>query len=168
MFKLNVFLATLLLICQILVFLSPNPVYSVLFLILAFLSAAVIIFLFKVDFLSLIYVIVYVGAIAILFLFVVMMLSVKYVAPKVDLTYLVYFVLFFIFSLNSVQFMSNLISNSNVNLTDRIDIIDYIANIELLGQITYNYYCTAVLLAGLVLLVALVGAISLTQTNYKK
>jgi NADH:ubiquinone oxidoreductase subunit 6 (subunit J) len=55
-----------------------------------------------------------------------------------------------------------------VNLNDRIEFIDYISNIELLGQITYNYYCTAVLLAGLVLLVALVGAISLTQTNYKK
>ena len=68
---------------SLLLIFSRNPVYSVLFLILAFLSAAVIIFLFKVDFLSLIYVIVYVGAIAILFLFVVMMLSVKYVAPKV-------------------------------------------------------------------------------------
>jgi NADH:ubiquinone oxidoreductase subunit 6 (subunit J) len=55
-----------------------------------------------------------------------------------------------------------------VNLNDKIEFIDYISNIELLGQITYNYYCTAVLLAGLVLLVALVGAISLTQTNNKK
>jgi NADH-quinone oxidoreductase subunit J len=59
------------------VFLSKNPVHSVLFLILTFFNSSAIVLLLNADFLALIFVIVYVGAIAVLFLFVVMMLNIK-------------------------------------------------------------------------------------------
>jgi len=59
------------------VFITQNPVYSVLFLVVTFLSSASICFYFGADFLGILFVIIYVGAIAVLFLFIVMMLDIK-------------------------------------------------------------------------------------------
>ena len=56
---------------------TKNPVHSVLFLILSFISSAGLLFLLEIEFISLIFIVVYVGAIAVLFLFVVMMLDIK-------------------------------------------------------------------------------------------
>lgn len=67
----------LLITSYLLVFISKNPVYSVLFLILSFCNASAILFLFKIEFLALIFIIIYVGAIVVLFLFVVMILNVN-------------------------------------------------------------------------------------------
>ena len=74
---LHLFLCNLLCTCGFLMCISANPVESVLFLILAFCNAAVILFLFNAEFLGLIFIIIYVGAIAVLFLFVIMMLNIK-------------------------------------------------------------------------------------------
>lgn len=72
-FLLGIFVCT----CGLFVFLTENPVHSVLFLILTFFNSSAILLLLNADFLALIFVIVYVGAIAVLFLFVVMMLNIK-------------------------------------------------------------------------------------------
>merc|ERR1711906_90763 len=66
-----------LLISSLMTILSQNAIYSVLFLVLSFVSSSSILFLFECEYISLIFIIIYVGAIAVLFLFVVMMLDIK-------------------------------------------------------------------------------------------
>ena len=72
-----VFLNFLLIMSSLFVFISENPVNSVLFLILSFLCSSSICFYFGADFLGLIFIIIYVGAIAVLFIFIIMMLNIK-------------------------------------------------------------------------------------------
>jgi len=74
---LHYFISLCLIIICLLVFIVDNPVHSVLFLILAFFNASILLLTFDVEFLGIIFIIIYVGAIAVLFLFVVMMLNVK-------------------------------------------------------------------------------------------
>ncbi len=73
----HIFLNCFIIISALFVFLSENSVHSILFLVLTFLNASAICFIFGADFLGLLIVIIYVGAIAVLFLFVIMMLNVK-------------------------------------------------------------------------------------------
>ena len=98
---LHFFFIFILLLTSIFLIVSKNPVYSVLFLILSFFSAASILILFKVDFLGLLLIVVYVGAIAVLFLFVVMMLNLK---TEVFIIYDLYKFLIAIFFLSIVLF----------------------------------------------------------------
>jgi NADH-quinone oxidoreductase subunit J len=77
-------LSFLLVISAILVISAQNPVHSVFFLILVFLTSAIFLFLLEVEFISLLFVLVYVGAIAVLFLFVVMMLDIKVTRAEND------------------------------------------------------------------------------------
>ena len=149
----------------ILVFIVDNPVHSVLFLILAFFNAAVILFLFDVEFLGITFIIIYVGAIAILFLFVVMMLNVKIFTFDLTKFYFLCFLIFIIFFVqililtfkNFFQFeVKSLYSSLPFFTFDSLD------NLNIIGQVLYNYYVPCFLLAGLVLLVAMIGAISLT------
>lgn len=160
---LHSFLILLFIFCGLLVFISDNPVHSVLFLILTFCNASAILFLFKVEFLALIFIIIYVGAIAVLFLFVVMMLNVK-VFSVLNFLYLpfiflgVFILLVQIFFLVEKTFFgySTVISYNFENFLDTLN------NIDVLGQGLYNYFLICFLLAGLVLLVAMIGAIVLT------
>ena len=85
--SIHFFLCTIVCITGLFVFLTNNPVHSILFLILTFFNSAVLLFLLNAEFLGLIFIIVYVGAIAVLFLFVVMMLNVK-VIPADNTMYL--------------------------------------------------------------------------------
>ena len=71
------FFSCVLLISSLMIILSQNSIYSVLFLVLSFVSSSSIIFLLECEYISLIFIIIYVGAIAVLFLFVVMMLDIK-------------------------------------------------------------------------------------------
>jgi NADH-quinone oxidoreductase subunit J len=148
------------------VLLAKNPVHSVLFLILAFCNAAAILFIFNAEFLGVIFIIIYVGAIAILFLFIVMMLNVKIYASTNLFYYLpilliggglVLLQLFFIFETLLVtttftEILPYTFENS----------LDNLSSIDSLGQSLYNYYLSCFLLAGLILLVAMLGAIVLT------
>jgi NADH-quinone oxidoreductase subunit J len=152
----------LLLICGLFVFLSENPVHSVLFLILAFCNASAILFLFKVEFLALTFIIIYVGAIAILFLFVVMMLNVKSVS-SFNLFSVPFIILgLFIFFLQIFIVIDNIWENMNNLPIDSSFVWDSFTNIEILGQSLYNCYLFCFLVAGLILLIAMLGAIVLT------
>ena len=71
------FFSCVLLVSSLMIILSQNSIYSVLFLVLSFVSSANILFLLECEYRSLIFIIIYVGAIAVLFLFVVMMLDIK-------------------------------------------------------------------------------------------
>jgi NADH-quinone oxidoreductase subunit J len=164
MFILHVILNSFLLISGFLVILSENPVHAVLFLILTFCSASSISILFNAEFLGLLFIIIYVGAIAVLFLFVVMMLNVKVYATR-NFYYLpalstICVILFFqVFSTTSKVFQDQ----STVHLDSSFSFLfDSLENIDLLGQSLYNYFLICFLLAGLILLVAMVGAIVLT------
>lgn len=146
-------------ISNFLVFNCKNPVHSVLFLILSFILSSLILFLFKIDFLALLYIIIYVGAIAVLFLFVVMMLNIKSVFINYQLTLIISFVSFFILTNISI-FLDKIFF---IDIKDTVFLnFDSLSNIDIFGQILYNYNISLVLIAGLLLLISLVGAISLT------
>ena len=164
---LHYFLSFLLILSSFLVFTSKNPVHSVLFLILAFCNASSILFIFNVDFLGVLFIIIYVGAIAVLFLFVVMMLNVKismsnnlYLLPIILLSSVVIFIQIYL-NLNSIFFDSSI---NNVFVFEYY--LDNLSNIDVFGQSLYNYFLSCFLIAGLILLVAMIGAIVLTL-NFK-
>ena len=173
MVTLNLFylLAGIALISSIMVISARNPVHSVLFLILAFFNAAGLLILMEMEFLSLIFIVVYVGAIAVLFLFVVMMLNVKIsevedevlqylpVGGTIGLIFL--FLIFFIIEGDFVSFNGQ----ANSIYLDWFQQVDVVSNIETLGQVLYTEYLVYFLLAGGVLLVAMVGAIVLTMST---
>ena len=142
---------------------SRNPVHSVLFLILAFFNAAGLFVLIGAEFLAMILVIVYVGAVAVLFLFVVMMLDIDFAQLRggfvryLPIGALVGFILlaelvFVIGSWVVAPGVTNPAAAGGVPLT----------NTRALGNILYTRYLLAFQGAGLILLVAMVGAIVLT------
>jgi NADH:ubiquinone oxidoreductase subunit 6 (subunit J) len=158
------------LFAAIMVIRARNPIHSVIFLILVFCSAAGLLLLLGVEFLSIIFLVVYVGAIAVLFLFVVMMLQIKLSEIEDELfQYLPIggFVGFF-FLLETFFVLSNdftpLISDANGNLRhlDWSRKLDRLTNLEALGQVLYTHFLLYFLLAGAVLLVAIIAAIALT------
>jgi NADH:ubiquinone oxidoreductase subunit 6 (subunit J) len=163
---LHLFLTVFFILSGLLVFISNNPVHSVLFLILTFCNSSAILFLFKVDFLALTFIIIYVGAIAVLFLFVVMMLNVKVFSslnilytPFISLGGFILLVQIF-FIVEKAFFGYSTIENRKPFLFEHT--LDNFNAIDVLGQGLYNYYLVCFLLAGIVLLVAMVGAIVLT------
>lgn len=147
-------------ICGLFVFLAINPMHSILFLILTFCCAAGILFLFTVDFLGLVFIIIYVGAIAILFLFVVMMLNVKNTLSTSR--YFFIFLTSSFFLLQIFFFVSGIFDFGEIDNVLFQNAIDTLNNIDTLGQFLYNYLLVAFLLAGVILLVAMIGAIILT------
>jgi NADH:ubiquinone oxidoreductase subunit 6 (subunit J) len=167
------------LIASIMVINSKNPVHSVLFLILVFCNSAGLFILLGVEFLAITFIIVYVGAIAILFLFVVMMLNIKLVELNENmLRYLPIGALIGIIFLFEIFLV---LENNFISLNYKIDpqTINYIwdnkitsyTNIELIGNILYTNNFYLFLVASLILLVAMIGAIILTlymQTNVKR
>jgi NADH-quinone oxidoreductase subunit J len=163
---LHEFFACLLLLSSLGVVISQNPVYSVLYLISAFANAAAILFIFNVEFLGLIFIIIYVGAIAILFLFVVMMLNVK-IDPSTTFRPSPIILLFgFILALQISLVVEQTLSNSVFWQTDLFfnfnNSLDSLGSIDVIGQTLYNNFLLCFLLTGLILLVAMVGAIVLT------
>jgi NADH-quinone oxidoreductase subunit J len=166
--------AAITLIAALLVITVVNPVHSVLFLVLVFLGAASMLFLLQLEFLPLSFIIVYVGAIAILFLFVVMMLDIKVTSKSNDFfKYLPIggFVgsLFVFEILNSLDscFVMPINSGTLGRSSSWVYSLDKATNIEALGQLLYTYYFIYFLIAGMILLVAMVGAIVLTLQHNK-
>ncbi len=161
--------AAVLLASATMVVLSRNPVHSVLFLILAFFNAAALFLIAGAEFLAMILVIVYVGAVAVLFLFVVMMLDVDFaqlrggfqrylpVGATVGVVLFVELVLIFGSWQLAPQAVTLRRSPTPVDLT----------NTEALGRLIYTDYILLFQLAGLVLLVAMIGAIVLTLRDRK-
>jgi NADH-quinone oxidoreductase subunit J len=145
---------------------ARNPVHSVLFLILAFVNAAGLFVLLGAEFLAMILVVVYVGAVAVLFLFVVMMLDVDFVELRQGfLNYLPVGALVGIVLLAElVLVLAGWVFAPDVpaNVALPIPEVDEISNTAALGQVLYTRYIYFFQVAGLILLVAMVGAIVLT------
>ena len=155
------------------VVLLKNPVHSVLFLILAFLNASGLFILQGAEFVAMILAIVYVGAVAILFLFVVMMFDVDYREMKAHTSSYILFgsgvvglllvelcAGFFLSKLNVVIIPA--IAQKTVKATATM------TNTEALGHVLYTEYFVDFQLAGVVLLVAMIGAIVLTLRTKSK
>lgn len=150
---------------SILLILSKNPVYSVLFLVVIFLCSSIILILFGLDFLSLLFVIIYVGAIAVLFLFVVMMLDLKVYGFSYNEILTILFSMFLSFTFCIIVYYSSFFAIVNPNFSAFYlfeKTIDSLNNIDIFGQFLYNYFVPCFLIAGIILLVAMIGAITLT------
>jgi NADH-quinone oxidoreductase subunit J len=159
--------AAVLIVSAALVVSSRNPVHSVLFLILAFFNAAGLFLLAGAEFLAMILVIVYVGAVAVLFLFVVMMLDVNFdqmregVQRYAPIGAAIGAVLFLelIVTVAGWQFVPNMA----VHLASATPA--GITNTTALGRVIYTDYIFLFQAAGLILLVAMIGAIVLTHRD---
>ena len=145
---------------------SKNPVHSVLFLILAFVNAAGLFILMGAEFLAMILVIVYVGAVLVLFLFVVMMLDVDFAELRQGfLQYLPIGAFLGIMVLTElVLVVGTWVIGPDVEhaITSPIPPIARMLNAEALGRVLYTQYVYFFQAAGVVLLVAMIGAIVLT------
>jgi len=148
----------------VLVIFARNPVHSVLWLILAFFSAAGLFVLLGAEFVAMILLIVYVGAVAVLFLFVVMMLDVDFAELKQGaLQYLPIGLLIGAIFLGELAFVGlTWVIGPGVPQTITAPIPSNIANTEAIGLVLYTKYVYFFEAAGMILLVAMVGAIVLT------
>ena len=151
--------AAILVLSSLMVISARNPVHSVLFLILALFNAAGLFVLLGAEFVAMILVIVYVGAVAVLFLFVVMMLDINFAELRKGALQFVPLGL----SLGAVilgeltmLFISAPPHVPNVAITSAVD------NTKALGQVLYTSYVFPFQVSGLILLVAMIGAIVLT------
>jgi NADH:ubiquinone oxidoreductase subunit 6 (subunit J) len=156
--------------------------HSILFLVLVFCNSAGLLLLLETAFLAMIFLVVYVGAIVVLFLFVVMMLNIRVIELKESLLRYIpigglVLIVFFgeilsIINGDLVPFFSGI----NLNLDSQViflhkdltlvllfNDISPTANIEALGELLYTYYFYCFLMASLILLVAMIGAILLTM-----
>ena len=154
------------LLSSLMVISTKNPVHSVLFLILAFLNAAGIFVILHAEFLAMILIIVYVGAVAVLFLFVVMMLDIKTTIEKSNILQYLPIGLFigFVFIAELVIVLINTkleLSNMQI-LSNPLNKFAELSNTKAIGSILYTDYILHFQLAGVILLVAMIGSIVLT------
>jgi len=147
---------------------ARNPVHAVLFLILAFVNAAGLFVLLGAEFLAMILVVVYVGAVAVLFLFVVMMLDVDFAELKQGfLQYLPIGGLIGVVFLIELFFVGATIVSGGKLVSaplavNAVAAAQKVSNVKAIGQVLYTTYAYYFQAAGLILLIAMIGAIVLT------
>jgi NADH-quinone oxidoreductase subunit J len=151
--------ATVLSLSALMVITARNPVHSVLFLILAFFNAAALFVLLGAEFVAMILVIVYVGAVAVLFLFVVMMLDINFAELRAGfMRYLPLGVL------AGGVLLAELVTLARAwPVPPAVTVSSDVVNTKAIGAVLYTDYIYAFEAAGLILLVAMIGAIVLTH-----
>ena len=158
--------ATVTVLSAVMVVTSRNPVHSVLFLILAFFNAAALFLLMGAEFIAMMLVVVYVGAVAVLFLFVVMMLDINFTALRqgfqtyLPIGLLIGVVLFveILISLGAWSIGPEMIAAASAPTPAPADV----SNTKAIGKLLYTHYVLLFQISGLILLVAMIGAIVLT------
>ena len=162
------FFSTIAVFASIMVTVSRNTVYSVFFLILVFISISILFIMIGAEFLGMIMLIVYVGAVAVLFLFVVMMLNIteqlakrpsrKGLINNISVGSIVGVIIFLelLVVVGGWKYKGNFVPLSAVNLD--LDI----SNTHALGNVLYTDYIHLFQISGMILLVAMIGAITLT------
>ena len=155
-------------ISAIMVTVSKNTVHSVFFLILDFISISCLFIMIGAEFLGMIMLIVYVGAVAVLFLFVVMMLNVaqqknewftsQESSGHIPVGLIISAIIFFelIIVIGGWKYKPDLFNSSNLKISEEL------SNTHSLGQVLYTDYIHIFQLSGMILLVAMIGAIVLT------
>lgn len=157
------FFQGLILVSAFQIFVSRNPVHSVLFLVAVFVNGSGLLLSVGLEFLSLILLVVYVGAIAVLFLFIVMMMNLKTIELRQSLLsyypfgflLLVIFFLQVFYLLDDVWFVGTEYVDWTFSFFQEL-------NVKQIGQVLYTYYAVPFLLSGYLLLVGMIGAIYLT------
>lgn len=167
--------STLLIFTSIMVIVSKQPIFSLLFLVSSFVLSSFILFLLECELLALLFLIIYVGAIAVLFLFAIMMLESKLNnLSKNSIKYapigLIFGITFFVPQLLEIskRFSKNSYNNNSFyqnKLQNWYDLIDSTSDVEVYGQVLYSYFVLHILVAGLILLLVLIGVVYLTN-NY--
>jgi NADH-quinone oxidoreductase subunit J len=155
--------ATLTIASAIAVIFARNPVHSVLWLIVAFFNAAGLMLLVGAEFIAMLLVIVYVGAVAVLFLFVVMMLDIDFAQLRSGFSKNLPFGILIALVLLAEIIVANSAWQAGPTLSGRTIPASTTPNIVALGQLLYSRYLFAFEIAGLILLVAMIGAIVLTH-----
>ena len=143
-----------------------NPVHSVLFLILAFFNTAGLFIMLGAEFLAMILVIVYVGAVAVLFMFIVMMLDINFVEMRQGfLQYLPIGGLIGLVLLIELVTMVGYSFSNDLLISETVNSIkaEALPNAQALGEVLYTKYVFLFQSAGMILLVAMIGAIVLTH-----
>jgi NADH-quinone oxidoreductase subunit J len=159
----------------LLVVVAKNPVHSVLWLILAFISSAGLFVLLGAEFVAMLLVIVYVGAVAVLFLFVVMMLDIDFTALKGEMAkYMplagligVILLLQFGLALGAWVYSEPAAKMAEAAVDVRATGVIEVENTRALGLLIYDKYILLFQMSGLILLVAMIGAIVLTLRHRK-
>lgn len=167
-----IILFPLIIINSLLVILSKNPVNSVLYLISVFILVSLNLIFLGAEFLAILIIIIYIGAISILFLFVIMMLNLRILEVYSSLvnifpiaSFLGIFILFeLLYILSKNMYSINYIYNNYVeyNIYNNY-IIFSMSNLFLIGDLLFNHYNLMLIIVGLILLVAMLGAIILTK-----
>jgi len=155
--------ATLTIAAAIAVIFARNPVHSVLWLIVAFFNAAGLMLLLGAEFIAMLVVIVYVGAVAVLFLFVVMMLDIDFASLRSGFTRNLPFGIIIAAALMVEIIVAVSAWKAGPTLSGRHIPESTQPNIVALGQLLYSRYLFPFEIAGLILLVAMIGAIVLTH-----
>ena len=154
------FFASFLIVTCISVIFSKNPVNSVLFLVLAFLNSTFLFILIGAEFVGIILAIVYIGAVAILFLFVVMMLDIQITTLIFNIKRYVPLALLFAGVILAEIIYLTVFKSSKSNISE---IVRSSNNTEEIGNVLYTEYFIDFQLSGIVLLLAMIGAIVLTH-----
>ncbi len=155
--------ATLTIASAVAVIFARNPVHSVLWLIVAFFNAAGLMLLLGAEFVAMLVVIVYVGAVAVLFLFVVMMLDVDFASLRTGFTRNLPFGIILALVLLAEIVIAVSAWKAGPGMSGRAIPAAGQPNIVALGQLLYSRYLLPFELSGLILLVAMIGAIVLTH-----
>ena len=167
------FFSTIAVFSALMVTISRNTVYSVFFLILVFVSVSILFIMIGAEFLGMIMLIVYVGAVAVLFLFVVMMLNVteqvtkktvrKGLINNLSVGSVIGVIIFLemLVVLGGWKYKKEFVALSDTYINPNL------SNTHALGNILYTDYIHLFQISGMILLVAMIGAISLTFTERK-
>ena len=150
---------------SLLVIISKNPIHSVLFLILVFFNTSILFLFSNAEFLAMVVLIVYIVAVAVLFLFVIMMLDINitklrqtflnYLPIGLFVGFIILLELFYVVSQSKLNFVQT--SSIDNNISNKI-----LDNTKLIGNILYTDYFLLFQISGIILLVAMIGAIFLT------
>lgn len=161
----------------IIIVLGINSIYSIFSLVLLFVLCTGLLFLIECEFMALIFVIIYIGAISVLFLFVILMLDLKTINFlkkfynyffSINLLILIFLFCFFILIFDNFTknyYAHNFLLNFNINWFYKIETI---TDLNALGQILYTHYVVQFLILGMILLIAVIGAVALTFNRRKK
>ena len=161
------FIVSILIITSsLLVITSKNPIHSVLFLILVFFNTSILFLFSNAEFLAMVVLIVYIGAVAVLFLFVIMMLDIN--IAKLRQNFLNYLPIGLLVGFIILLELIYIVSQSKLNFTQKISINNnnisnqMLDNTKTIGNILYTDYFLLFQISGIILLVAMIGAIFLT------
>ena len=168
----------MLLFSSLMVIIASNSIHAVLFLIMSYVSASIILLILKCEFIALIFITIYVGAVAVLFLFVVLLLDIKLYQVNNRLflySYSIFLSLVFLIELLILAFKNFRVNpyinqvwltNSHPNLIFKLDML---SDIEVLGQVLSVNFVVQLLTAGLILFLGIVGSIVISiNFNLKK